>query len=109
MRLKPGTQKPEEHLKTCTHLTVFKNGKYILQQYRDKKAQSTKVKLHEKEQEFKEVERKERKKFEEQIANEKLATEKALWMEQRRIMFETKEKELEMERKARAAMATYQS
>ena len=45
-------------------LTVFENGKYILQQYRDEKVQSTKVKL----QELKEVERKERKKFEEQIA-----------------------------------------
>ena len=44
-------------------------------------------------------------KVEEQIAMEKLATEKALWMEQRRIMLETKEKELEMEREARGAMA----
>ena len=44
-------------------LTVFENGKYILQQYRDEKAQSTKVKLQEEGQELKEVERKERKKI----------------------------------------------
>ena len=75
-----------------------------MQQYRDEKTQSTKVKLQEEEQEVKEVERKERTKFEEQVAKEKLVTEKALWMEQRRIMLETNEKEPEMERKARGAM-----
>ena len=44
-------------------LTVFENGKYSLQQYRDEKAQSTKINLQEEEQEFKEVERKEWKKL----------------------------------------------
>ena len=95
-RLKTGTQKPEGYFRT--HLQFLKMENYILQQYRDEKAQSTKVKLQEEERELKEVERKERKKFEEQIAKETLATENALWMEQRRIMLEIKEKELEMER-----------
>ena len=38
-KLKPETEKPEEYLRA--HLTVFENEKYILQQYRDKKVQST--------------------------------------------------------------------
>ena len=44
-RLKPGTRKPEQYLRT-----IFENGKYILQQYRDEKAQGAKVKLQEEEQ-----------------------------------------------------------
>ena len=71
---------------------VFENGNYILQQHKDEKAQSTKVKLQEEEQELKKLREKETNKFEEQIAKEKLATEKALWLGQRRIMLETKER-----------------
>ena len=86
-------------------LEVFENGKYILQQYRDEKARSTKAKLQEEEKELKEAEIRERKMFEEQIAKEKFAAERALWMEQRKVMLETKERELEMERMARGATA----
>ena len=43
--------------------------------------------------------------FEEQIAKEKFAAERALWMEQRKVMLETKEVELEMERMTRGATA----
>ena len=57
-------------------LEVFRNGKYILQQYRDEKARSTKAKLQEEEKELKEAEIRERKMFEEQIAKEKFATER---------------------------------
>ena len=46
-------------------LEVFENGKYILQQYRDEKARSTKAKLQEEEKELKEAEIRERKMFEE--------------------------------------------
>ena len=86
-------------------LEVFENGKYILQQYSDKKARSTKAKLQEEEKELKEAEIRERKMFEEQIAKEKFAAERALWMEQRKVMLETKERKLEMERMARGATA----
>ena len=43
--------------------------------------------------------------FGEQIAKEKFAAERALWMEQRKVMLETKEVELEMERMTRGATA----
>ena len=86
-------------------LEVFENGKYVLQQYRDEKARSTKAKLQEEEKELKEAEIREREMFEEQIAKEKFAAERALWMEQRKVMLETKERELEMERMARGATA----
>ena len=86
-------------------LEIFENGKYILQQYWDEKARSNKAKLQEEEKELKEAEIRERKMFEEQIAKEKFAAERALWMEQRKVMLETKERELEMERMARGATA----
>ena len=45
----------------CYHYRVFENGKYMLQQYREEKEQSTKAKLHEEEQELNEAEIRERK------------------------------------------------
>ena len=79
--------------------------KHILQQYRDEKAWSTKAKLQEEEKELEEAEIMERKMLEEQIAKEKFAAERALWMEQRKVMLETKEGELKLERMVRGATA----
>ena len=58
-------------------------------------------KLLNEEQKIGEDERREMWKYEEQLRQEKLKTERATWKEQQQIMIETKEWEVEIERRAR--------
>ena len=89
-------------------LGIYENGKYILQQYRDKKAQSIKTKLQKEEKKLKEVARRERKKLEEQIACERFATERPVDGTTKGHV-RNKGKELEMERMAGVQQKTCQT
>ena len=84
---------------------LFNDGKMEITRVNEERAQITRAKVMAEERKVKEDERNEMREYEERIRQEKLARERESWMEHQRIILETKERELELERQARGAHA----
>ena len=78
--------------------STFEGGKFESTRFSEERARVTKERIIAEERKVKENERNEVREYEERIRQENLARERESWIEHQRIILETKERELELER-----------
>ncbi len=81
--------------------SLYEKGKLVLDDYNTKMNELAKEKASHQERKNREDERREMWEYEENLRQEKLEKDRAAWKEQQKIIIETKEREVEIERRAR--------
>ena len=82
-------------------IVLYEKGKLLVDRHNAKVDELVREKVLNQERKNREDERREMWEYEEQLRHEKMRAERTVWREQQQIMIETKEKEIEMERRAR--------